>query len=97
MTDAEAEVLIFWPPDAKNWLIGKNHDAGKNSRQKEMGMVEYKIIINSMDMDLNKLWGIIKDREAWCAAFHWVSESDTTEQLINNKNKKRLKINFSAP
>ena len=53
--------------------------------------------IDSMDMDLNKLWGIIKDREAWCAAFHWVSESDTTEQLINNKNKKRLKINFSAP
>ena len=31
---AEAEVLIFWLPDAKNWLIGKDHDAGKNSRQR---------------------------------------------------------------
>ena len=31
-TDAEAEILIFWPPDAKNWLIGKDPDAGKDWR-----------------------------------------------------------------
>ena len=29
-TDAEAEVLILWPPDAKNQLIGKDPDAGEN-------------------------------------------------------------------
>ena len=29
-TDAEAEALILWPPDAKNWLIGKDSDAGKD-------------------------------------------------------------------
>ena len=29
-TDAEAEALILWPPDAKNWLIGKDPDAGKD-------------------------------------------------------------------
>ena len=29
-TDAEAEALIFWPPDAKNQLIGKESDAGKD-------------------------------------------------------------------
>ena len=29
-TDAEAETLILWPPDAKNWLIWKDPDAGKN-------------------------------------------------------------------
>ena len=28
-SDSEAEIPIFWPPDAKNWLIGKDHDAGK--------------------------------------------------------------------
>ena len=33
--DAEAEALILWPPDAKNQLIGKDPDVGKNWRQKE--------------------------------------------------------------
>ena len=32
-TDAEAETPILWPPDAKNWLIGKEPDAGKDLRQ----------------------------------------------------------------
>ena len=39
-TDAEAELLILWPPDAKNWLIGKDPDAGKDCRQDEKGMTE---------------------------------------------------------
>ena len=34
-TDAEAEVLILWPPDVKSWFIGKDPDAGKDWRQKE--------------------------------------------------------------
>ena len=29
-TDAEAETTILWPPDVKNWLIGKDPDAGKD-------------------------------------------------------------------
>ena len=37
-TDGEAEVLIFWLPDVKNWLIGKDPDAGKDWRQEEKGM-----------------------------------------------------------
>ena len=36
-TDAEAETPILWPPDAKNWLIGKDSDAGKDWRQEEKG------------------------------------------------------------
>ena len=39
-TDAEAEILILWPPDVKNWLIGKDSDAGKDWRWKEKGMTE---------------------------------------------------------
>ena len=37
-TDAEAEAPIHWPPDVKNWLIGKDLDSGKDWRQKEKGM-----------------------------------------------------------
>ena len=37
-TDVEAETPILWPPDKKNWLTGKDPDAGKDSRQKEKRM-----------------------------------------------------------
>ena len=43
-TDAEAETLIFWPPDAKNWLIGYDSDAGKDWRQEEKGTTEDEMV-----------------------------------------------------
>ena len=39
-TDSEAETPIGWPPDAKNWLIGKDPDAGKDGRQEKKGMTK---------------------------------------------------------
>ena len=39
-TDAEAETPILWPPDVKNWLLGKDPDAGKDWRQDEKGTTE---------------------------------------------------------
>ena len=41
-TDAEAETPILWPPDGKNWLTGKDPDAGKDWRQEEKGTTEDK-------------------------------------------------------
>ena len=43
-TDAEAEMPIFWPPDVKNWLIGKDPDAEKDWRQEEKGMTEDEMV-----------------------------------------------------
>ena len=43
-TDGEAETLILWPPDAKNWLIRKAPDAGKDGRWEEKGMTEDEMV-----------------------------------------------------
>ena len=43
-TDAEAETLILWPLDAKNWLIWKDPDAGIDGRQEEKEMTEDEMV-----------------------------------------------------
>ena len=43
-TDAEAETPIVWPSDAKNWLIGKDPDAGKDWRREEKGTTEDEMV-----------------------------------------------------
>ena len=43
-TDAETEAPIFWPPDVKSWLIGKDPDAGKDWRREEKGVAEDEMI-----------------------------------------------------
>ena len=42
--DTEAEATILWPPDVKNWLIGKDPDAGKDWRQEDKGMSEDEMV-----------------------------------------------------
>ena len=76
-TDAEAEAVILWPSDVKSQPIGKDPDAGKDWGKEETGTTENEMggWHHSMDMSLSKLQEMVKDREAWHAAVHWVTKS----------------------
>ena len=90
-----AETSIFWPPDMKSWHIGKDHDAGKDWRQEEKGTKEDEMVGWHHQCNGHKFEQILVDGEGerslvccnpWCH-----KESDVTEQLNNNRLKKRLK------
>ena len=78
-TDAKAETPILWPADMKSWLLGRDPDARKEWEQ-EKGAIKDEMldgIIDSTDMNFNKLWEIVTDREARRAAVHEVAKSRT--------------------
>ena len=85
-TDAEAPTL--WPPDVKSWFTGKVPDPGKDWEQKEKCVTENEMFgwhhrLNGPVwgmlklMNLSKLCKIVKYREAWHAAVHGVTKSQT--------------------
>ena len=78
--DAEAEILILWPPDMMNWLVGKDPDAGKYWRQEEKGTTEDEKVgwrhwINGLEFE--RLWELVMGREVWHAVVHGVAKSRT--------------------
>ena len=87
-TDAEAETPILWPPDKKNWVIGKDPDAGKNWRQEEKGTTEDETVgwhhrLNGHAFEQALGDGERRGRLVRCSPWGH-RESDTTEGLNNN-------------
>ena len=84
-TDAEAETPLLWPPHAKNWLIWKDPDAGKDWRQEmkgttEDGMIGWHHWLNGHEFGWTPRVGDGQGDLACCSPWGR-KESDTTEQL----------------
>ena len=79
-TEAEAEAPILWPPEAKSQLIRKDTEAVKDWKQENKGMTENEIVgwhhqLNGHEFGQAR--GDGEDREAWCAAAHEITKSQT--------------------
>ena len=83
-TDAEAEIPILWPPDAKNWLIRKDHDAEKDWRQEEKGMTKDEMVDGITNLisllEFKQTPGVGDGQGSLACCSPWVcQESDMTE------------------
>ena len=84
-TDVEAEILILWPPDVKNWLTGKDPDAGKDWRQEEKGTTEDEMVgwhhgLNGHELEWTPGVGDGQGGLVCCGSWGR-KKSDTIEQL----------------
>ena len=93
-TDAEAEIPILWPPDVKNWLIGKYPDAGKDWRQEDKGTTEDEMVgchpwLDGHEFEQDPEVGDGQGSLACCSPWGH-KESDTTK-LLNRTDPQLIK------
>ena len=91
-TDAEAETPILWPPDAKNWLMWKDPDAGKDWRQEEKGLTEDEMVgwhhqLDGHEFEQAPGAGDGQGSLVFCSPWGH-KESDMTEQLNGTESPK---------
>ena len=80
----DSEAPIVWPPEWKNWLIGKDPDAGKDWKQEEKGTTEYGMVgwhhwLNGHEF--KQALGVGDGQGILVCCSHGVTESDMTERL----------------
>ena len=98
-TDVEAETPILWPPDAKNWLTGKDPDAGKDFGQEEKGTTEDEMVGWHHQLNGHRFrWtpGVGSGQGGLVCCSSWGrKELDTAERLnwIEGVNWTELKVN----
>ena len=86
-TDVEAETAILWPPDVKNWLTGKDPDAGKDWRQEEKGTTEEEMVgwhhwLSGREFSGSWWWtgspGVLQSMGSPRVGYDWVTELNWT-------------------
>ena len=98
-TDDEVEAPILWPPDVKNWLIGKDPDAGKDWMQKEKGttedeMIEWHHRLNGREFEQSsgRWWtgkpGVLKSMgsQSWTRLSDWTDKKQWSSDISYNMN-----------
>ena len=93
-TDVEAETPILWPPDVKNWLTGKDPDAGQDWWEEEKGIIEDEIVGLASPTRWTWVWagsgswwwtgkpGMLQSMGSQRVGHDWVTELNWTSQVL---------------
>ena len=100
-TDGEAETLIPWPPDVKNWLILKDPDAGKDGEQEKKGMTEDEMVgwhhrLDGHEVEQALVVSDGQGSQAYCNLAHGVAKSQTWLSDWSDWSTYRVLVDFNG-
>ena len=103
-TDVDVETPTLWPPDVKNWLLGKDSDAGKDWRQEEKGMTEDEMVgwhyqLDGHEIEQALVFGDGQGHLIYCSPWG-CTDLDITEGLnlveLIIQNSQELRLRFTS-